>query len=93
MSGTDKVSQTPMDNLSSASSMIADVTRPDVGKTPVDGAARLPSPEHKDAKLARLADQSGYTSVGHDASNPAVLESRAAGAFLSSTQLEAGEDA
>lgn len=48
-------------------------------------------PDHPDAKKAKIADAEkrggDHTSIGHDGSNPATLESYGAAAFRSTAEL------
>ena len=95
MSGTDNLSTRPMDNTSDAPSRNApDAIHPDVDRTHVKGVdptRTALAADHPDAVKLRVADQSDCTSVGHDASSPAVLEDGHAGSW-SSAKLARGEE-
>lgn len=101
MSGTDKLSPRPMDNLSDSPSYIApDAIHPDVDGTHIKGidpAHPELAADHWAAKLTKIADaeQPGgdYTSVGHDSSAPGVIEDAAPAGNWPSSQLHSGIDA
>ena len=66
---------------------------PDTGATRTDGAAALPSPDHPDARLARIADANLDGEYGTlDGSAPDALADGHAGTW-SSTTLSTGEEA
>jgi hypothetical protein len=87
----DLMNPMPDQRVDSPSSRAPDAIRPDVGGTPTRGVAPAAHPElaasHRDARIAKVADLSNESSVGHATSATSALRSRAPASAASSSQL------
>jgi len=88
----------PMDNDSNSPSYVQPgAIHPDVGQTPIRGAAPASHPElaadHPEARKLRIAaaEVSGHYTAAPDGSNPETLEASAYGAFVPSAGLSPRE--
>jgi hypothetical protein len=91
MSNPDSMNPMPLHDGDTPSFIAPDAIHPDVGGTLTRGAAPAAHPElaasHRDARLAKVADLAGESSVGHDTSATDTLAARAPEAFADSAKL------